>query len=52
MEWPPYSRKRATFPELDRVAYFVGEDALVRILASQTPLIHMILLMLAGAATR
>jgi predicted NUDIX family NTP pyrophosphohydrolase len=40
MEWPPRSRKRATFPELDRVVYFDSAEALTRILQSQAPLIH------------
>jgi predicted NUDIX family NTP pyrophosphohydrolase len=38
MEWPPRSGRRATFPELDRVAYFDSAEALTRILPSQAPL--------------
>ena len=40
MEWPPRSGRRATFPELDRVAYFDGPEALRRILPSQAPLVE------------
>jgi predicted NUDIX family NTP pyrophosphohydrolase len=40
MEWPPRSGKRVTFPEVDRIAYFDTEAALVKILPSQVPLIH------------
>ena len=43
MEWPPRSGKRATFPEMDRLAYFDGPEALSRILPSQAPLILGIL---------
>jgi len=39
MEWPPRSGERAKFPELDRVAYFDGPEALQRVLPSQAPLI-------------
>ncbi len=40
MEWPPRSGRRARFPELDRVAYFDGDEALRRILPSQAPLVE------------
>ena len=43
MEWPPRSGKRASFPEIDRVAYFAADEALNRILPSQTPLICEVL---------
>ena len=49
MEWPPGSGKRAAFPELDKVAYFEGSEALVRILPSQAPLIREILARLGKA---
>ncbi|MGI8839179.1 MAG: NUDIX domain-containing protein [Caulobacteraceae bacterium] len=49
MEWPPRSGKRATFPELDRVAFFESAEALTRILPSQAPLIHETLQLLDGA---
>lgn len=43
MEWPPRSGKRATFPEVDRLAYFAAPDALTHILPSQAPLISQVL---------
>jgi predicted NUDIX family NTP pyrophosphohydrolase len=46
MEWPPGSGKRATFPELDRVAYFESADALTQILPSQAPLVAEVLTLL------
>ena len=39
MEWPPRSGRSASFPELDRIAYFPVEEALERILPAQRPLI-------------
>jgi predicted NUDIX family NTP pyrophosphohydrolase len=50
MEWPPRSGRRATFPEIDRIAFFDGPDALQRILPSQAPLIRETLLLLGEAA--
>ena len=43
MEWPPRSGRRASFPELDRLAYFDGPQALRRILPSQAPLVEELL---------
>ena len=40
MAWPPRSGRRARFPELDRVAYLDGAEALRRILPSQAPLVE------------
>ena len=39
MEWPPRSGVSASFPELDRIAYFPVAEALRRILPAQQPLI-------------
>jgi predicted NUDIX family NTP pyrophosphohydrolase len=50
MEWPPRTGRRATFPEIDRIAFFDGPDALQRILPSQAPLIRETLLLLGEAA--
>ena len=47
MEWPPRSGKNASFPELDRVAYFDTEEAMIRILTSQAPLVRQVLSILA-----
>ena len=40
MEWPPRSGRTARFPEIDRLQYFRAEEALVRILPAQAPLVH------------
>jgi predicted NUDIX family NTP pyrophosphohydrolase len=40
MEWPPRSGRVARFPELDQLRYFAVDQALVRILPSQAPLIR------------
>jgi predicted NUDIX family NTP pyrophosphohydrolase len=37
IEWPPKSRKRASFPEIDRVAWFGLPEAREKILAYQRP---------------
>ena len=39
MEWPPRSGRVASFPEIDQLKYFGLDDALVRILPAQLPLI-------------
>jgi predicted NUDIX family NTP pyrophosphohydrolase len=46
MEWPPRSGKRATFLEMDRLAYFESAEALTQVLPSQAPLISETLLFL------
>jgi predicted NUDIX family NTP pyrophosphohydrolase len=40
MEWPPRSGKTATFPEVDRVAWFDLETARAKIKAAQAPLLE------------
>ena len=50
MEWPPRSGKWASFPEVDRLDYFAGDEAIRRILPSQAPLIAETLSLLAAAA--
>jgi predicted NUDIX family NTP pyrophosphohydrolase len=39
IEWPPKSRRKQHFPEIDRIAYFPPPIAMVKILAYQLPLI-------------
>jgi predicted NUDIX family NTP pyrophosphohydrolase len=39
MEWPPRSGRRATFPEIDRLAWFAPDEARRRIKAAQIPLL-------------
>jgi predicted NUDIX family NTP pyrophosphohydrolase len=43
MEWPPRSGRTARFPEIDRLQYFTAEEAALRILPSQLPLIRQAL---------
>ncbi len=40
MEWPPKSGLTASFPEIDRVAWFDPDEARVRIKATQIPLLE------------
>jgi predicted NUDIX family NTP pyrophosphohydrolase len=39
LEWPPRSGRSQTFPEVDRVEWFVADEARARIRAAQAPLI-------------
>lgn len=39
MEWPPHSGRQASFPEIDRAAWFPLADARRKILPSQQPLL-------------
>ena len=49
MEWPPRSGRRATFPEIDRLAWFAPEEARRRIKAAQIPLLDRLETALDGA---
>jgi predicted NUDIX family NTP pyrophosphohydrolase len=40
MEWPPRSRRRQSFPEIDRVAYFSLPAAMTKIIAYQQPFLR------------
>jgi predicted NUDIX family NTP pyrophosphohydrolase len=40
MEWPPRSGLTASFPEIDRVAWFDPDEARARIKATQIPLLE------------
>jgi predicted NUDIX family NTP pyrophosphohydrolase len=40
MEWPPRSGRMATFPEIDRVAWFDEAEALIKILPGQAGFIR------------
>ena len=46
MEWPPHSGRTGTFPEVDRAAFFDLEQAKVRILPAQVPLLEELTQML------
>jgi predicted NUDIX family NTP pyrophosphohydrolase len=39
MEWPPRSGRRQSFPEVDRAAWFTIDEARLRILKGQLPLL-------------
>jgi predicted NUDIX family NTP pyrophosphohydrolase len=49
-EWPPRSGRRATFPEIDRVAWFGPADARIRIKPTQIPLLDRLEAALDGHA--
>jgi len=40
LEWPPKSRRRQSFPEIDRIAYFAVPAAMAKIIAYQWPLLR------------
>lgn len=42
IEWPPHSGTMASFPEVDRAAWFSLRDARAKILASQAPLLSVL----------
>lgn len=48
MEWPPRSGKMRSFPEVDRAAWFTLQEARVKILAGQRPLLDELAAMLVG----
>jgi predicted NUDIX family NTP pyrophosphohydrolase len=50
IEWPPKSSRKATFPEVDRAAWFSPDDARARILPSQSPFIARLMEMIGGFA--
>ena len=40
MDWPPFSGRKGTFPEIDGWAYFGPEEARLKIKSSQIPLLE------------
>lgn len=40
MEWPPKSGRMAEFPEVDRAAWFAPDEAFVKILRGQRPILE------------
>lgn len=48
LEWPPRSGRRQAFPEVDRAAWFGLEEARVKLLAAQTPLLDALGALLGG----
>jgi predicted NUDIX family NTP pyrophosphohydrolase len=49
MEWPPRSDTQASFPEVDRAEWFTPEEARVKVLRGQLPLIDRLLERLQGS---
>ena len=52
VEWPPRSGRFQSHPEVDRAAWFTLEEARVKILASQLPLLDLLESELAGRGGR
>jgi len=50
IEWPPRSGRRASFPEIDRAAYFDAATARLKIHRGQRPILEDALAVLAAAA--
>jgi predicted NUDIX family NTP pyrophosphohydrolase len=48
MEWPPRSGRRATFPEIDRVAWFDPAEASRRLKATQIPFVERLVAVLSN----
>jgi predicted NUDIX family NTP pyrophosphohydrolase len=40
MEWPPHSGEHRSFPEVDKAAWFSMDEARVKLLAGQLPLLE------------
>ena len=49
MEWPPRSGRTATFPEVDRAQWFTPEEAALKILKGQRPVLEALVERVAGA---
>jgi predicted NUDIX family NTP pyrophosphohydrolase len=52
VEWPPRSGRFGSYPEVDRAAWFPLEEARVKMLASQLPLLDLLESQLAGRGGR
>ncbi|MDV6331168.1 NUDIX domain-containing protein [Asticcacaulis sp. 201] len=52
MEWPPHSRKRQSFPEVDRAEWFSADEARRRIIPAQTVFIDRLLARLDLASSK
>src|SRR5262245_6345805 len=52
MEWPPWSGRMATFPEVDRAAWFAPAEAETKILKGQRPVLEALLRYLKAAPVR
>jgi predicted NUDIX family NTP pyrophosphohydrolase len=52
VEWPPRSGRFQSYPEVDRAAWFSVEEARIKMLASQLPLLDLLETQLAGRGGR
>ncbi|HEY0014645.1 MAG TPA: NUDIX domain-containing protein [Allosphingosinicella sp.] len=52
VEWPPRSGRFQSWPEIDRAAWFTLEDARTKMLASQLPLLDLLLESVKGRGGR
>jgi predicted NUDIX family NTP pyrophosphohydrolase len=52
MEWPPRSGRMSEFPEVDRAGWFAPDDASVKILRGQKPILGRALETLEDSGTR
>jgi predicted NUDIX family NTP pyrophosphohydrolase len=50
LEWPRHSGRTIRFPEIDRAAYFASDEAMIRIIPAQAPMIAQVLAMLEDAS--
>lgn len=50
LEWPPRSGKRQSFPEIDRVEFFVLDEAARKINAGQRPLLERLARLVEGGS--
>ena len=50
MEWPPRSKRRQSFPEIDRVAYFALPVALTKLIEYQRPFLRELAAKLASGS--
>ena len=48
LEWPPHSGTMQSFPEIDRAAWFTLDEARVRLLAAQRPILDALAVKLAS----
>ena len=51
LEWPPRSGRNATFPEVDRAGWFSLEQARVKVLKGQQPILDALVQWLASSDT-
>jgi predicted NUDIX family NTP pyrophosphohydrolase len=48
MEWPPWSGRRQSFPEIDRIAYIPAPIAVTKVIAYQRPLVLELQILIGG----